>query len=333
MKNVKLSVLDLVAVGEGFTAGEAIQNSVHLAQKAEELGYERYWFAEHHNSASIASSATVLLIGKIAEHTKTMRVGSGGIMLPNHKPLIVAEQFGTLDAMYPGRIDLGVGRAPGTDPTTAEALGRSAYGAPNHFPEDVEQLQTYLGANEGARVHAFPGENSNVPIYILGSSLFSAELAAQMGLPYAFASHFAPNYLEQALQLYRTQFKPSEYLDKPYTIACVNGMAADTNEEAERMVTSLYQYFLGIVKGSPKKIMPAVDSMKEIWTMNERYAVLEALRYTFKGGPEKVKNQLQSFLQITQVDEIMVTSHIYEPAERVHSYEILMQALKELQEN
>lgn len=333
MKNVKLSVLDLVAVGEGFTAGEAIQNSVHLAQKVEELGYERYWFAEHHNSASIASSATVLLIGKIAEHTKTMRVGSGGIMLPNHKPLIVAEQFGTLDAMYPGRIDLGVGRAPGTDPTTAEALGRSAYGAPNHFPEDVEQLQTYLGANEGARVHAFPGENSNVPIYILGSSLFSAELAAQMGLPYAFASHFAPNYLEQALQLYRTQFKPSEYLDKPYTIACVNGMAADTNEEAERMVTSLYQYFLGIVKGSPKKLMPAVDSMKEIWTMNERYAVLEALRYTFKGDQEKVKNQLQSFLQITQVDEIMVTSHIYEPAERVHSYEIIMQALKELQEN
>lgn len=332
MKNVKLSVLDLVAVGEGMTAAQAINNSVELAQKAEELGYERYWFAEHHNSASIACSATSLLIGKIAENTKTIRVGSGGIMLPNHKPLIVAEQFGTLETMYPDRIDLGIGRAPGTDYATAQALGRNPYSAPSAFPDDIDELLTYLGDNRGAQIHAYPGENTNIPVYILGSSLYSAELAAKLGLPYAFASHFAPNYLEQALQIYRQNFMPSEYLAQPYTIACVNGMAANTTEEAQKMVTSLYQYFLGIVGGAPKKLQPPVDSMKEIWTLDQRSAVLASLRYTFIGDEEKVKAQLEAFIQMTEADEIMLTSHIYDAEQRQRSYEILMSAMKSLQQ-
>lgn len=330
MSKVKLSVLDLVAVGEGFTAAQAIENSVQLAKKTEELGYERYWFAEHHNSASIASSATAILIGKVAENTKTIRVGSGGIMLPNHKPLIVAEQFGTLETMYPDRIDLGLGRAPGTDFATAQALGRNPYSAPTAFPDDIDELLTYLGDNKGAQIHAYPGENTNVPVYILGSSLYSAELAAKLGLPYAFASHFAPNYLEQALQIYRKNFEPSMYLAEPYTIACVNGMAAETNEEAQKMVTSLYQYFLGIVSASPKKLMPPVDSMKEIWTMDQRAAVLESLKYTFIGDAERVKGQLQAFIQMTEVDEMMFTSHIYDAGQRQKSYEIIMNAMNEL---
>lgn len=332
MSKVKLSVLDLVAVGEGFTPAEAIENSVKLAQKVEELGYERYWFAEHHNSASIASSATSILIGKIAENTKTIRVGSGGIMLPNHKPLVIAEQFGTLETMYPDRIDLGLGRAPGTDFATAQALGRNPYSAPSAFPEDIDELLTYLGDNKGAQIHAYPGENTNVPVYILGSSLYSAELAASLGLPYAFASHFAPNYLEQALQLYRRNFMPSEYLAEPYTIACVNGMAADTTAEAEKMVTSLYQYFLGIVSASPKKLQPPVDSMKEIWTMDQRAAVLESLKFTFIGDEEKVKAQLEAFIGMTKVDELMFTSHIYDPEQRQKSYEIIMNAMKKINE-
>ncbi|MBQ0140814.1 MAG: LLM class flavin-dependent oxidoreductase [Kurthia sp.] len=332
MKNVKLSVLDLVAVGEGMTAGEAIHNSVELAQKAEELGYERYWFAEHHNSASIASSATSLLIGKIAENTKTIRVGSGGIMLPNHKPLIIAEQFGTLETMYPDRIDLGLGRAPGTDYATAQALGRNPYSAPNAFPDDIDELLMYLGDNKGAQIHAYPGENTNIPVYILGSSLYSAELAAKLGLPYAFASHFAPNYLEQAFQIYRKNFMPSDYLAEPYTIACVNGMAANTTEEAQKMVTSLYQYFLGIVGGAPKKLQPPVDSMKEIWTMDQRSTVLASLRYTFIGDEEKVKAQLEAFIHMTEADEIMFTSHIYDAEQRQRSYKILMSAMKSLQQ-
>lgn len=329
---MKLSVLDLVAVGEGFTAGQAIQNSVELAQKAEQLGYERYWFAEHHNSASIASSATALLIGKIAENTKSIRVGSGGIMLPNHKPLIVAEQFGTLETMYPDRIDLGLGRAPGTDLATARALGRDPYSAANAFPNDVEELLTYLGDNRGAQIHAFPGENTNVPVYILGSSLFSAELAAKLGLPYAFASHFAPNYLEQAFQIYRANFEPSMYLAEPYTIACVNGMAAETNAAAEKMVTSLYQYFLGIVSGTPNKLKPPVDSMKEIWTMDQRSAVFASLRYSLIGDEEKITAQLKAFQEMTKADEIMITSHIYDHEQRKQSYEIFMQALKKLEQ-
>ncbi|MEG0380674.1 MAG: LLM class flavin-dependent oxidoreductase [Kurthia sp.] len=322
----KLSVLDLVAVGEQFTAKQAIENSVKLAQKVESLGYERYWFAEHHNSASIASSATTILIGRIAENTKKIRVGSGGIMLPNHKPLIVAEQFGTLETMYPDRIDLGVGRAPGTDGVTAQALGRNPFAPPSEFPDQIDEVLTYLGENLGAEVHAFPGENTNVPVYILGSSLYSAELAAQLGLPYAFASHFAPNYLEQALQIYHQRFQPSQYLAEPYTIACVNGMAADTDEEAEKMVTSLYQYFLGIVKGKPSKLKPPVDSMKDIWTMDERSAVMASMRYTFIGGPEKVEKQMKAFVEMTKVDEIMITSHIYDPEARQKSYEIIMSA-------
>lgn len=332
MKDVKMSVLDLVAVGEGYSAGEAIENSVRLAQKTEELGYERYWFAEHHNSASIASSATSLLIGKIAENTKTIRVGSGGIMLPNHKPLIIAEQFGTLETMYPDRIDLGLGRAPGTDYATAQALGRNPYSAPSAFPDDINELLTYLGDNHGAQIHAYPGENTNVPVYILGSSLYSAELAAKMGLPYAFASHFAPDYLQQALQIYREQFMPSDYLAAPYTIACVNGMAADTTEEAQKMVTSLYQYFLGIVGGTPSKLKRPVDSMKEIWTLDQRSAVLSSLRYTFIGDEEKIKEQLEVFIRMTEVDEIMFTSHIYYPEQRQRSYEIIRNAMVALQQ-
>jgi len=323
------SVLDLAGVIEGHTIADTFNNSVSLAQHAEKLGYNRYWLAEHHNMISVASSATSVLIGHIAGHTKSIRVGSGGIMLPNHTPLIIAEQFGTLATIYPDRIDLGLGRAPGTDQLTAFEIRGERFHSPQNFPQDVRKLQKYLGDdNYDSRVRAIPGEGTNVPIWILGSSTESAHLAASYGLPYAFASHFAPTHFFEAIQIYRQNFRPSEALQKPYVLSCVNVVAADTDEEAERLSTSLKMLFMGIVTNKRRLLQPPVDSMDGIWSDIEEAAVEQMLDFTFIAGPEKLKEQLQSFLKHTQVDELMVTSHIYDHQARLRSYEIVAEVLK-----
>ncbi|WP_113661533.1 LLM class flavin-dependent oxidoreductase [Pedobacter nanyangensis] len=323
------SVLDLAGVIEGHTIADTFNNSVSLAQHAEKLGYKRYWLAEHHNMISVASSATSVLIGHIAGHTNTIRVGSGGIMLPNHTPLIIAEQFGTLATLYPGRIDLGLGRAPGTDQLTAFEIRGERFHSPQNFPQDVLKLQKYLGDdNYDSRVRAIPGEGTNVPIWILGSSTESAHLAASYGLPYAFASHFAPTHFFEAIQIYRQNFRPSDVLQKPYVLSCVNVVAADTDQEAEKLSTSLKMLFMGIVTNKRRLLQPPVDSMDGIWSDMEEAAVEQMLDFTFIAGPNKLKEQLQSFLKHTQVDELMVTSHIYDQQARLRSYEIVAETLK-----
>ncbi|QCR22724.1 LLM class flavin-dependent oxidoreductase [Pontibacter sp. SGAir0037] len=329
LADTALSVLDLVPVLAGKTIHDSFTNSLNLAQQAEQFGYKRYWLAEHHNMAGIASSATSVLIGFIAGGTSTIRVGSGGIMLPNHAPLVVAEQFGTLEALYPGRIDLGLGRAPGSDQLTAMALRRDLRGAGEDFPENVQELRNYLGPHDPtARVRAVPGEGSDIPVWILGSSTFGAQLAGILGLPYAFASHFAPTSLHAALKVYRDSFQPSEQLQEPYAMACVNVVAADTDEEAQHLATTLYLSFLNVIRGTPNKMSPPVESLDEHWDANERYAVQQMLRYSFIGGPATIEQGLQSFLDETQVDELMVTSHIYDHAARVHSYKLLSEITK-----
>lgn len=329
LSGLPYSVLDLAGVIEGHTIADTFNNSVSLAQHAEKLGYNRYWLAEHHNMISVASSATSVLIGHIAGHTKTIRVGSGGIMLPNHTPLIIAEQFGTLATIYPNRIDLGLGRAPGTDQLTAFEIRGERFHSPQNFPQDVRKLQQYLGDdNYDSRVRAIPGEGTNVPIWILGSSTESAHLAASYGLPYAFASHFAPTHFFEAIQIYRQNFRPSEVLQKPYVLSCVNVVAADTDKEAERLSTSLKMLFMGIVTNKRRLLQPPVDSMEGIWSDIEAAAVEQMLDFTFIAGPEKLKEQLQSFLKHTQVDELMVTSHIYDHQARLRSYEIVAEVLK-----
>lgn len=323
LPDIPLSILDLVTILTGKTPADSFHNSLDLARHAESFGYKRYWLAEHHNSPGVASAATSLLIGYIAGGTSTIRVGSGGIMLPNHAPLVVAEQFGTLESLYPGRIDLGLGRAPGTDPITARALRRNIAGAGEDFPENVLELRNYLGTNQAGYVRAIPGEGSNVPTWILGSSLYSARLAGTLGLPYVFASHFAPTYLKDALKLYKDSFQPSESLQEPYSMACVNVIAADTNEEAQRLATTMYLFFLNVVRGGKEQLKPAVEDMNEFWNVFERDAVLQQLYYSFIGDGTTVSKELQAFLADTQVDEIMVCSHIYDHEARVRSYEIL----------
>ncbi|TGE28462.1 LLM class flavin-dependent oxidoreductase [Hymenobacter metallicola] len=321
---VPVSVLDLAAILEGSTPADTFRHSLDLARHAEQWGYTRYWLAEHHNMASIASSATAVLIGHIAGGTSTIRVGSGGVMLPNHAPLVVAEQFGTLASLYPGRIDLGLGRAPGTDPLTARALRRDAHGAVNDFPEQVQELQTYLSAdNRTSRVRAMPGEGLDIPMWLLGSSTYSAQLAGMLGLPFAFASHFAPTHLQAALQLYRNSFQPSEHLDKPYAAACVNVIAADSDAEAERLATSFYQFALNIIRGTSRPLQPPVPSMQGLWNDLEEEAVGQMMAYSFIGGPTTVQQQLQNFLRFTQVDELLAVSHIYDHSARLRSYKIL----------
>jgi luciferase family oxidoreductase group 1 len=328
---IPYSVLDLATVIQDKTPADTFKNSVDLAQHVEKLGYLRYWLAEHHNMISVASSATAVLVGHIAGHTQTIRVGSGGIMLPNHAPLIIAEQFGTLATLYPDRIDLGLGRAPGSDQLTAMEIRGERFSAPHSFPQDVLKLQKYLSAsNSESKVRAIPGEGTDVPIWILGSSTESAHLAASYGLPYAFASHFAPTYFMQAIQIYRQNFRPSAVLDKPYVMACVNVVAADTNEEAERLATSLKQLFMGIVTGKRKLLQPPVDDMTEIWNEMEEEAVNQMLAIAFIGGPALLSEQFESFIAQTQVDEIMVTSHIYDHDARLRSYEIVAQVLNSL---
>ncbi|GGG42764.1 LLM class flavin-dependent oxidoreductase [Hymenobacter glacieicola] len=324
LASLTLSVLDLAAILAGYTPADTFRNSVDLARHAEQWGYRRYWLAEHHNMASIASSATAILIGHVAGGTSSIRVGSGGIMLPNHAPLVVAEQFGTLASLYPGRIDLGLGRAPGTDQLTAQALRRDQHTAANDFPRNVQELQTYLSAeNRGSRVRAVPGEGLDIPMWLLGSSTYSAQLAALLGLPFAFASHFAPTYLHEALGLYRRNFRPSDQLSEPYAMACVNVIAADTDEEAERLATSFYVFALGIIRGTTLPLQPPLDTMEGYWTDYEEAAVRQMMTYVFIGGPSTIARQLEAFVAQTQVAELMVVSHIYDHAARLRSYEIL----------
>lgn len=329
LSQIKISVLDLAIVRDGGNASDTFKNSLALAQQAEKWGYERFWLAEHHNMKGIASTATVVLIGHIAAGTSRLRVGSGGIMLPNHAPLIVAEQFGTLATLFPDRIDLGLGRAPGTDQFTAAALKRDEHAA-MEFPANVEELQRYLSeGNKNGRVRAFPGEGLDIPIWILGSSTESAYLAASLGLPYAFASHFAPAHLHNALAIYRRNFIPSEQLTVPYVIACVNVIAADTDKEAERLATSFKKLFLGIITGNRQQLKEPVEPDEDFMDPMEEAALQQMIKYTFIGGPEKVKTELEHFIEITQIDELMVTTAVYEHEARLHSYEILAQLNKE----
>ncbi|MBE3570291.1 MAG: LLM class flavin-dependent oxidoreductase [Bacillales bacterium] len=331
LHDIELSVLDLAPVLSGKTPADSFRNSLDLAQHVEQWGFKRYWLAEHHNMEGIASSATSVLIGYIAGGTSKIRVGSGGVMLPNHAPLVVAEQFGTLESLYPGRIDLGLGRAPGTDQMTAMALRRHLKGADTEFPENVQELLHYFSSNRKrpSYVRAIPGEGLNVPIWLLGSSTYSAQLAALLGLPFAFASHFAPTHLFDALKIYRNRFQPSEYLKEPYTLACVNVIAADTDVEAKRLATSLYQFFLGVTRGTSKPLQPPVESMDGVWNEFEKAAVRHQVYFSFVGSKKTVKEELQTFLDKTQVDEIMVVSHIYDHSARLRSYKILSEIWRE----
>ena len=324
LSDIPVSVLDLATIKAGKTAADTYTNSVDLAQHVEKWGFKRYWLAEHHSMESIASSATSVLIGHIAGKTSTIRVGSGGIMLPNHSPLVIAEQFGTLESMYPGRIDLGLGRAPGSDQVTARALRRSVMEGPNDFPESLMELRKYFSVeNSTSKVRAIPGEGLYIPIWLLGSSTFSAQLSAILGLPFAFASHFAPTYLHDALKIYRETFRPSEELKKPYALACINVVAADTDKEAEYLATSFYQLAMGIIHGSTKPLKPPVKNMDEIWSDAERAAILQMMKYTFIGSAETIKRKLQGFVSETGIDEVMITSHIFDHQARVRSYEIV----------
>ena len=317
------SVLDLAPVPEGRTAGDALRNARDLAQHAERLGYRRYWLAEHHNMVGIASAATTVADGYVAEGTKTIRVGSGGVMLPNHAPLVIAEQFGTLESLYPGRIDLGVGRAPGTDGRTSRALRRDPAAA-DSFPQDVVELQALLGpARPGQMVQAVLGTGLQVPIWILGSSLFGAQLAAMLGLPYAFASHFAPDALMQALQVYRTRFEPSQRLARPHAMVGVNVVAAGTDAEARRLFTSTQQAFTNMFRGTRGKLQPPIDDIETYWSPAEKAQAFAMLACSFVGSAATVRRELQAFLARTQADEVMVASAIFDHAARRRSYEIL----------
>jgi luciferase family oxidoreductase group 1 len=330
-QNIAYSVLDLATVVEGKTPADSFVNSLDLARDVERLGYTRFWLAEHHNMVSVASSATSVLIGYIAGGTSTIRVGSGGIMLPNHAPLVVAEQFGTLASLYPDRIDLGLGRAPGTDQITARAIRGENFNAVHNFPADIQRLQKYFSKeNANGNVRAIPGEGLDIPIWILGSSTDSARVASTLGLPYAFASHFAPTHFLEAIEIYRRNFRPSAYLKEPYVMACVNVVAADTDAEANRLVTSLLQLFIGVITGNRKLLQPPVDRMDDVWSIQEEYAINQMLTYSFVGGPEKIKQRLNAFLKQTGVNEIMATSHIFDHSARKRSYQIFSQVVQEI---
>ncbi len=324
LKDIPLSVLDLAPILEGETPSHSFAKSLELAKCTERFGYNRYWFAEHHNMENIASSATAVLIGYIANNTSRIRVGSGGIMLPNHAPLVIAEQFGTLESLFPGRIDLGLGRAPGTDQITAMALRRTLNSSVDDFPNNVIELRDYLSSkNPLARVRAIPGEGTRVPIWLLGSSTYNAQLAAALGLPFAFASHFAPTHLFDALKLYRQRFTPSQQLQQPYAMACVNVIAADTDAEAQRLATSFYMLAMGIVTGKRRPLQPPVDNMDNVWADYEKAAVLQMMQFTFIGSVKTVQQALQSFADETSIDEIMVASYIYDNTAKIRSYELI----------
>jgi luciferase family oxidoreductase group 1 len=329
LADVKISTLDLVPVREDKGTAESLRNSLDLAQHAEKWGYNRFWVAEHHNMDGIASSATSVLLAYLAGGTSTIRVGSGGVMLPNHAPLVIAEQFGTLASLFPGRIDLGLGRAPGSDQMTARALRRERSGSADDFPDDVTELMNYLGPRQPhQRVIAVPGSDTNVPIWLLGSSLFSAQLAGERGLPYAFASHFAPRYMHEATRVYRNHFKPSAVLDKPYVMLGVPLAAADTDAQANYQVTSVYRRILSLMRGQSLMQKPPVESMDGLWLPHEREAVMDFLGLAMVGGPEKIRAKLEVLVEQTDADELIFTCDMYEHADRLRSYEILAQVAR-----
>lgn len=324
--NTPISILDLAPVIVGGTPADSFRNTLDLARHAEKWGYHRYWLAEHHNMSGVASSATSVVLGYVAAGTEKIRVGSGGIMLPNHAPLVIAEQFGTLESMYPGRIDLGLGRAPGSDQLAARALRRGLGSDGSDFPEQLSELRGYLNPSLESGmpgVRAVPGEGLNIPIWLLGSSGFSAQLAGQLGLPFSFASHFAPDYLLPAIELYRSNFRPSEALAEPYVMIGMNVVAAETDEEAHKLATSQKQQFLNLIRGRPGKLNPPVDSMDDLWNMQEQAMVLKQLRYSIAGNQDTVRARLQAVLNETGADELIVTAQVYDHQARLRSYEIL----------
>ncbi|MBM7661954.1 luciferase family oxidoreductase group 1 [Bacillus mesophilus] len=332
LDNIPISVLDLSPIVQGSTPSESLRNTLDLARNAENWGYTRFWLAEHHNMPGIASSATSVVIGHVASGTSKIRVGSGGIMLPNHAPLVIAEQFGTLESLFPGRIDLGLGRAPGTDQLTLQALRRDPMRNGQEFPELLAELQAYFDpslSSESMHVRAIPGEGLTIPIWLLGSSGYSAQLAGQLGLPFAFASHFAPQNTVGALNLYRSYFKPSAVLDEPYAMVGVNVVAADSNQEALRLATSMQQSFLNLIRNKPSQLPPPVDNINELCSDNERIAIQERLDSSMVGNADTVKSKLQAFLEKTQANEVMVNSMIYDHEARLRSYEIVSEIARE----
>ncbi len=321
---IPFSILDLSPIPKGASAAVALRNTLELAQHAEGLGYQRYWLAEHHNMPGIACAATSIVIAHVAGGTKTIRVGSGGIMLPNHSPLVVAEQFGTLASLYPGRIDLGLGRAPGTDMLTARALRRDMEDSAEQFPLDVQELQNYFAAAQaGQQIRAVPGTGLEVPIWLLGSSLFSAQLAAMLGLPFAFASHFAPDMMRQALDIYRSRFEPSRQLDRPYAMLGANVLAADTDAQARRQFTSQQQSFINLRRGTPGQVPPPIDDIDAYWSPAEKAMVERSLAISFVGSAYTVAAGLAPFIESLQPDELMITAHIYDQGARLRSIELI----------
>lgn len=332
-KPLRLSVLDLAPIPQGATARDAFHNSLALARQAEKLGFERYWLAEHHNMTGIASAATSVLIGYLAANTETLKLGSGGIMLPNHAPLVIAEQFGTLASLYPGRIDLGLGRAPGSDQRTMMALRRhQASMHADTFPEDVAELIHWFDADPDAQlpVQPVPGLGLKIPVWLLGSSLYSAQLSAKMGLPFAFASHFAPDQLFQALHVYREKFQPSARLDKPYATVCINVVAADNERDARFLFTSQQQQFINLRRGKPGPLPAPVENMDNLWSPSEQYGVQQALSMSLVGDTDKVRHGLASLMRETQADEIMVNGQIFDSEARLRSFAIAMEAANSL---
>jgi luciferase family oxidoreductase group 1 len=330
-KRTAYSILDLAVISKGTTLGQTFADSVTLAQLADTEGYTRYWLAEHHNSEAIGSSATSILIGKIAEATSRIRVGSGGIMLPNHSPLIIAEQFGTLGTLYPNRIDLGLGRAPGTDQVTASAIRSDFYQAAMVFPEEVQKIQNYFSvANSNQQVRAHVAEGVEVPLYILGSSTDSAHLASKKGLPYAFASHFASAQLIQALQIYHNEFQPSPELDKPYTIAGVSIIISDTDKKAERISTSYYGRVIGILTGDRGQMEAPTDMTPRLRQIIQQPAVQQMTKYAFIGSKETVKQKIKSFIKTTQVDELIAATHVFDAEDRRKSFRLFAEIMQEI---
>jgi luciferase family oxidoreductase group 1 len=324
---IALSVLDLAPVPEGSDPGQALRNSLDLARAAERLGYKRFWMAEHHSMPGIASAATAVALAYVGAGTSTIRIGAGGVMLPNHAPLVIAEQFGTLESLYPGRIDLGVGRAPGTDRAAAFALRRNLASDENQFPRDVVELMSYFDApKDGQAVRAVPGEGLRIPVWILGSSLFGAQLAAMLGLPYAFASHFAPAQMSEAIAVYRERFQPSAQLDRPYVMLGFNAFAADRTEEAELLVTSVQQAFVNLHAGKPSKLPPPVRDFAESLPLQARALLRQVLSCSAIGDAAMVREQIEAFAHRTGADELMITSQIYDPEARLRSYEIVAEA-------
>ncbi|MEG3755615.1 LLM class flavin-dependent oxidoreductase [Psychromonas arctica] len=324
LSTIPFSLLELAPMQKEASVAETLSKSTQYAQKADQLGYNRFWLAEHHNMPGIICAATSILIGHIAGKTKRIRVGSGGIMLPNHSPLVVAEQFGTLESLYPGRIDLGLGRAPGSDSVTSRALNSDLQRA-QQFPEEVSQLQRLLGSeNANASVRAIPGEDTNIPIWLLGSSLFSAKLAAEKGLPYVFAGHFAPQFLEQAVALYRKEFKASATLTKPYFMLALPIVAAETDQQAEYLSTTSKQRVLALMRGQPLWLKPPVDSMTGLWTAQEKAQVDSFLSLSIVGGPTSIKHKLEVIAKQFTVDEFIFTNDLYDDQERQHALEIII---------